>query len=455
MKKRNLVLLTALAAAFASSSAFATVNFADGTGAAAFAKELTYSDATPLVGNGSGDTSMSGALGFGVSDGATRYIRISYGNAVLDGTAGILSVTDAGAAPTTVNGVIVQGGGAGDNFVIYQFTATTTDFTAASTIAIADAAGYRVTSTAAPVTASYKLHETAVDAVNGTNALSSKDATLATFSTALKYAVTTGTAQAIVADAFKKFTGSAFTASLGTVDYGVNAVKKHDGAAVTLTQLVAATTAIEVTGDFGAAGSVFLATTAGDGACTLSVGGSINPAKTVASIVVDTTPYNKDICYTVTGTVAVPAQTVNQALNLTAAAGSGVVDTTSGVLGTITHDGAETWALNITSPDNGDATFVRVSNTSATAHGLVTATLVGQDGATLGSGTLVADLLAGATSVLSSSDIATAMGVATWTGRAKLHIVAEIPATALRVQNLIRSNGVLTNLGGDTSTNNN
>jgi hypothetical protein len=123
--------------------------------------------------------------------------------------------------------------------------------------------------------------------------------------------------------------------------------------------------------------------------------------------------------------------------------------------GTIVRDGAETWALNITNPTAVDASFVRISNVG-TDHGMVKGTLYSEAGGTpLGSGTLIADMVAGSTTVLSAAQIATAMGVTTWTGRAKLQIIGEVNKNSLRVQSLIRSNNTLINMGGDTSTNNN
>lgn len=464
MSINKLVIKTSVAAVAAvfAGSAFAAVDYNANTGAVKFASELTYNNATPLVG-AAGDTDLTGLLGFGVSAGATRYIRISYGNAVLDGTAGALDV--AGDA-----GVIVQGGAAGDNYVIYQFTAIADrDQNAAVTIA-GPIAGFRVTSTGAPVTVSYKLHETAVDAVNGTNPLSSAPANLATFAPGLVYTVTTGSRTATVADAFKLFGGAVAPETtsrveLGQVNYSADATAmKHDGAAVTLAQLVAATTNIVVTGDFGAADTVVDGGISldPDGVCNNDgdeVAGVLNPGKTSATITVDTTEYATGaICYMVTGAAAIPAQTVNQTLDLTAAAGSSVSDTAAAKLGDILHDGAQTIALNVTSPDNADQTYVRISNVSGTAHGKVTGTLYAQDGSMIGAEDtlLVADLLARQTEVLSAAQLATKFGVTTWTGRAKLVIVAEIPASALRVQNMIRTaNGTLVNVGGDTSTNNN
>lgn len=454
---KNLMLkatVAAIATAFAG-GAFATVDMQAGTGAVKFASELVYDDTNPLVGDGAGQTSVNSILGFGVSTGATRYIRLSFGNATLDGAAGALQVA------ATDNGTIVQGGAAGDNYVIYQFTASA-NRAAGDAVVISDPAGFRITSNGSPVTVTYRLHETAVDAVNNTNALySAGPVNLVTFSPGLKYTITPGSSIANVTDGFKKFctttacTATTLVRSIGVVDYGTDAaVVRRDGTAVSLGDLVAATTKIVVTGDFSAANGneVYMGAT-NDGACALGIAGTLNTGKTSADIIVDTTAYNRDICYEVDGTTVLPAQSVMQSLDLTAVANTTVADTASALLGTITRNGASTTALNVTDPANADQTFIRITNLGSTT-GKITGTLIGQDGAILGTAdtTLVAAAGPRSTTVFSASQLATAFGVTGWTGRAKLTIIGEFPAGTLRVQNLIRvPNGTLVNVGGDTS----
>jgi hypothetical protein len=452
--------VAAVAAAFAGSAA-AAVNLQTGAGSVAFASELVYSTANPLVG-GAGQLALTGNLGFGVSIGATRYIRLTLGNATLGGASGALTVV---CGATTNTGTIVQGGAAGDNYAIYQFTAATENCTPTAAVSVANPASLRVASNGTPVTVTYRLHETAVDAVNNTNALfSAGPVNLLTFAAGIKYTVTPRSVIANVQDGFRKFCASAadcstansvLTKAIGTVDYGVNTVNRRDGNAVTLADLVTAPTVITVNGDLSAAlaaGSVFLATAA-DGTCVSAVAGVLNAGKTSSNITVDTTAYNRDICYTVNGTTVIQAQTVNQLLDLTAAANTTSADTASAALGTITRNGASTTALNITNPANGDATFVRISNMGTTA-GKVTGTLYAEDGSVLGTAdaTLVATAGAKSTSIFSAAQLATAFGISTWNGRAKLVVIGEFPAGQLRVQNLIRTpNGTLVNVGGDTS----
>lgn len=453
---KNLMLKTtiaAVAAAFAG-TAFAAVNLQDGTGVVKYASELAYTDTTPLVG-AAGQLQVTGNLGFGVSSGATRYIRLTFGNAVLDGAAGALTGPDAG--------TIVQGGAAGDNYVIYQFTATVDRAPTAVVTTGDSAAGYRVTSNSSPVTVTYSLHETAVDAVNNTNPLfNAGPVNLATFAAGLAYTVTPRTATAEVTTGFKNFVavapGTTTLSRIGTVNYGTGAavLNGYTGAGILLTDLVTAATKITVTGDFSAAaaaGDVFLAAT-NDGTC--ADGGlaeTLNAGKNSVDVPVGTTAYDRDICYLINGTTVLNTQTINQMLDVTAVAGVSVSDTAASTLGNIARNGASTTALNITAPDNSDQTFVRISNLGGTT-GKITGTLVGQDGTILGTAdtTLVAAAGPRSTHVFSATDLASAFGVLSWTGRAKLVIVGEFPAGQLRAQNLIRvPNGTLVNVGGDTS----
>lgn len=458
---KKLVLKTTIAAvatAFAG-SAFAIVDLSSGAGVVKFANELTYNNATPLVGNGT-QMDAGGTLGFGVSTGATRYIRIAFGNATLDGAAGPLVVAGADL------GTIVQGGAAGDNFVIYQFTATA-NRTAADSVFIGQAAGYRVTTAGSPITATYTLHETAVDATAGTNSLFTQGpVSIATFAPGLAYSVTPNTSIASVADGFKKFctsaacTATTFTVPLGAVSYGTDGAvfNGYTGAAVALADLVTAATKITATGDFGAAVALYL--DANDACATPVVAGALNTGKTAADFAVGTTSFTPaNVCFVVNGTTVLQAQTVNQVLDVTAntAGGSTAADTASAVLGTIIRNGASTTALNITDPANGDQTFLRISN-MGTVAGKVTGTLFAQDGTQLGAAdvVLVASAAAKSTTVLSAADLAAKFGVTGWAGRAKLVVIGEFPAGQLRVQNLIRTpNGTLTNVGGDTSGNGN
>jgi hypothetical protein len=260
---------------------------------------------------------------------------------------------------------------------------------------------------------------------------------------------------------------------LGTLDYQLAETVpfKLDGTVIGLDNLMAvgaSGTKLVVTGDFAAARDidgaldktmVFMAANAA--ACLTGAGAVASDTLTATTATFrvgnTATSAKPQLCYTVNGTTGVPAKVYSAVLNAVALDDTvyAVSNITGLAAGEIVHDGSETVALNVTSPDNVDVTYLRVNNVSTTAHGPVTAKLIGQDGVEIGNGTLVSDLTAGATSVFSSQQIADIMNVTSWTGRAKLYITAEIPAGSLRVQNLIRTNNVLTNMGGDTSTNKN
>lgn len=452
-------LVVAVATTFAA-SAYAAVDVNLGTGAVKFASELTYSSATPLVG-AAGQMSVTGKLGFGVSANATKFIRLTLANGTFKTAAGALSV----ACATTVAGTIVQGGGVGDNYVIYQFTAPTGDCTQAAIWTVGDsAAGYIVASNASPVTVRYNLHDTAVDAVNQTNSLfAAGPVSLITFGPALNYALTPNTSTAEVTSGFKNFTAaspSTTLAKIGGITYGVTGAFKHNGTAAALVDLLSAAT-FTIAADLSATATVatdlFLDN---QNNCASSFAPFvINAGKTSATYSPNSTALTAgtNLCWKVTGTTVLNAQVFTSALTVTAQAGSTVAGVAAATVGTIVRNGASTIALNLPDQTNTDQGFVRISN-MGTGTGKITGTLFAQDGTQLGAAdvTLVASAAAKSTTVFSSADLATAFGVTGWAGRAKLVIIGEFPAGQLRVQNLVRaSNGTLVNVGGDTSGNGN
>ena len=93
---------------------------------------------------------------------------------------------------------------------------------------------------------------------------------------------------------------------------------------------------------------------------------------------------------------------------------------------------------NIPSPTNVDQPFLRFYNPSATT-GAVRGTLYDQTGAVLGTpnNILIASAAAKSVTVLAARDIATAFGVADWTGRAWMSVQADF--SGLQILNLIRS----------------
>jgi len=352
--KKFVLKATALAiGALVGGVAFADTNLDSGavSGTTAFANELNYNSAASGTSIAVAPV-VSSKLGFGVSGGQNRYIRVDLTNAKIAGADLTGASLAMAAAPAFANVTVVQGGAAGDDFVVFQVTANAAGHAASQTVNLT-LGDLDVTSTGANATVAYKLYETAVDAANKTaNTLYSKSGTLFSFAPALKFSLTTGTNTAAVEQSFKKFDGSSIStvlAKIGTVTYDVAALAKANGSAVALTDLVTGATKVVATGDFTAAGAdgVFLSNSA---ACaTTDVAGTLNGAKTSADLVVGTTAGTQgaanahyySLCYNVSGTVAVPVQTVKAALDLTAAAGATVSDVAAANAGDILHDGTE------------------------------------------------------------------------------------------------------------------
>ncbi|HET9579618.1 MAG TPA: hypothetical protein VFP44_17425, partial [Usitatibacter sp.] len=382
MKKFVLKSSVIAVAALFSSAAFAIVDINGDTGQVTYASELTYSATNPLVGDGAGQLAAATQLGFGVSTGQTRFVKVTLNNATFAGSAGGMAVTD---GTTTSVGTVVQGGTTGTNSVVYQFTAAT-NYTQGAAVIIGDpTGGLAVANNGSPVTISYQLFETATQAVAGTPSLASAGPTaLAKFGPGLNYTVTRGTATADVASGFKQFCANAtctppdtVVGDLGNIVYGVNAVNNRNGAAITLADLTTAATAIHLSGDFSAVGGV----TAGTAGCAgPAAPGAFTVAtnKQSASVTVGTSAATFDVCYVVNGTTVLSAQTVQQSLDVTPAnADVNISDTAAAPLGDVVRNGASTVALNVTDPANPDQTFIRITN-MGTLDGKVTGTLIGQ-----------------------------------------------------------------------------
>lgn len=354
MKKRNIVLNTAVAAAFVAmaNNAMATITLSDTT-----ADARTYASEIATNGMTISDTNLDArtVMGFGVSSGQTRYVRFDLTNGKF-ATQVVAADLDAGISPAgtsyTPGVAVAAGGSTSDSYVIFQVTADV-NYASSDSFSLSlgtGVGGVVVTAAGTDVGLTYALYETASDAVNNTSTgrLATQTETIAKFGAGLKYSVTTNTSTAIVADAYKKFTSSALTAKLGTVVYGVNTAYTGAGVLVATTDLVTAATKLVVAGNFGAAdttstpNSIWLNTTADDCASGAEAQGTLNTAKTSADVTIGTTAFATGaICYTVTGTTVVPVQTTTVALDLTAAAGSTAADVAAQTLGNIAHDGAE------------------------------------------------------------------------------------------------------------------
>lgn len=407
--KKYVIKATALAiGALVGGAAVASVNFSASPFVATtdtFASELNYAatTGTPI----SGLTSVKTKLGFGVSSGQTRFIRIDLNGAKLAvgaATAGANAAAGGSVANTLADGTtanafgnvaVVQGGNIGDTYVIYQVTGGTNGHAATDITTIVLPSLNVTNGNASAVNVTYALYADAVAAANQTagQTLSTQAGALFQFGTGVKFKVTTKTATATVADKYQKFGGSYGPVEVGQFDYGVvTGVSDATGAQVGLASLVGANTKVAFTGDFTFTQS---ATTAanlrlGDtGTCLNPVAlTSIATNMLSASYTLGTTPINKSLCVTndtVTNTtpVALTAQTFSvdfNPVNSSVGTGSTVTDPAATTLGAIARDGTTLTAPFVTI--HPDYLSRVVLNSSYGADAAVTASVTAENGVT-------------------------------------------------------------------------
>jgi hypothetical protein len=445
MKKICLNAVAIAVGALVAGSAFASVNLDTGTTTVKFAKELDYSAATGTTISG-GDV-VTTKLGFGVSTGQNRYVRFDFANAAISGTLDGSELTGLSGGSTVT---VVQGGQDGDSYVIYQITSGAGDAaTETLTFDINATSTLDVPSNSNTPTVTYGLYETAVNAVNKSTALYSANGTLFTFASGLKWNVTTDNNVADVANGFKKFdasttaiTGSNQVALVGTIDYGVNAsVKTADGATdVTLADLLTAAK-LTVAGDFTAAASThgLYVDQTGAGTCaTTSTDFTLNSGKTSGTITnLGTTAHTYDVCYKVTGSTVIPAETITAAMTPTAAAGATVANVAAATLGTITHNGTELEAPWFSLASGYISRFVLTNNYSADASYTATVTLENGKTCTAGSGQS-GTIVAGTTLVIDASTICSAITGGDGSQRASVSFTIAAPNDTIQgVYNIV------------------
>lgn len=433
--KATALAIGALVGGGASAAVTAVVDFESSTPTVNnYAKELPYSNALPLA--HTGGLNFSSKIGFGVSNGQTRYIRVDYTNAVLDAAhAGVIGtdieINNTNAANHTV--ALVQGGAAGESYVIYQITAGT-DLSAAAPVDV-KVPDLRVTSTGAPVQATFSLHETAVSAVAGSagaGKLYSKTANIATFGSGLAYALTANTTTASVEKSFQEFktTGStpgvsALKAKIGKVTYTAAAsTLRADGTQVVLADLVAAGTKLVVTGDFTAVAganlaaqktNVFLDNNDNCGVSTVATNAFVGTFAG-AEFVLDTDSATKNVCYTVAstsgaGTKEISAGSYTAGLTVTAATDTVTANVAAATLGSIDRDGTELHAPFATIYSGTGNRAVLTSTHTADAN--VAASVITETGVTCTGGTSTFSLKAGKQLFINASDVCPTLSTGT------------------------------------------
>lgn len=440
--KKFVIKATALAiGALVGGAAVASINLDTGAQTGTFAKELNYSSTAPGVAIAAGQT-ITTKLGFGVSGGQDRYIRIDLGGAKLATAAAGGNVVNGTLA--FANSVVVQGGAVGDSYVIYQVTAAGAGHAQSDSVVVTLPSLHVTNANASNVTTTYALYETAIAAVNNTTGtwLYRNSGDLVKFAAGLKWTLTTNTTTASVEKSFKEFTAATTTgltvpgptantktAKVGSFDYGVvTGVLNTAGVQVTMADLVAATTKATFTGDFGAAPSTTTSVgTSTDGCATIGGFLTLNTAKTSADLTLNTTATAADLCYVVNGTTVLPAQTVNAALSVTAAAAANTGSVAAAAIGFIDRDGTELQAPFVTIHPDYLSRIVLTSTHSADSA--VEFSAITEDGVTVPTINAAATLKAGKQLVVNVKDIVPALSAGT-----RLAIRATIAAPNSKIQ---------------------
>lgn len=430
------MLITAVAAALAAGmgTAQATVNLDLDTGTEDFAEEIAIAPGTGTTLTNAGSI-LDVEVDYGFSQGATEtsYVRFDLGAGATFTAAPTYSV---GAAV-----VLPSQGGAGESFVIFSVAGAVLE-TELGTLIVNDVDVNAIQS----VSVDYGLYETGAGAGQQDQGQlrSGESGTLLRFATGLRLFPAPEFPERIDVTQGSLFFETSLgddKTTIGEVLFGTEFdVLWTNGLQVLLSDLVTTGTQFIVNGDLTAAQSVFFDFSS---SCNSPDQVADTFDATSATFTVDDTVQFPWICMEVDGVTPIVPTVFTGLYDVVAAAGSAVGDQEV-ELSELLKNGDSEVAYVITRPDAVDLTFLRVTNKTSQA-GAVFVTLYAQDGSILGTGgsTLIDPIGGNETVVLSSADIAAAVGVDTWPGRARAVIEAEVPDIA--VMNLVRTNDVLTN----------
>lgn len=385
MKKFLFSATTAAVLAALSSGASAVVNLDDGTGSVNYASQLVVAGTTALTG---GAADVSSTLGFGVSNGQTRFIRYDLTNAKFK--AAVVPGDLTGPASTKT---VAQGGAAGDSFVIFQISATA-DVPQTQTVTFASGSGAStglvIQSAGSAVQMAYSLYEDAPSAAAGGAAgrLNANFApqTVAGLVSGLSFTTVQNTTTVDVAAAtpYTRFIAgvggtSTTIAQIGTVkaDAATGVLDPATGLQVAYNKLVAAGTALVLKGDFGAAEAPSTAGTGVylgvDGGNCGTPGTAPTPATPVASASFATgaTPVlTRPLCFSVKAgnTIQIPTQSFTVEMKVTAAGGSTTTDQPAIGAGAFQRNGLVLkTAFAETTTASGVSSAIHLTNTTANA----------------------------------------------------------------------------------------
>jgi len=362
---KKILLSSAIAVALGTSGFAQAITLdSDSTDAISYASEITVDGTSGTALANSTNQELAAPLGFRIAAGANRFIRIDLGaDAEFDGT------------PTIVNSVPFQtdniaAGGAGESFVIFEVTGTSTSGNApAETVTVTPSTGITVFSESA-VTATYALFETGAAAANAGTSLSTKTDTVYKFASGLATDVEDASEKEIdVATNSTEFTTATVTDSpIAALSIGAaSGVLWTGGSAVTLSDMVTSATTLEVTGDFSAALDV-------NGVLDVTKVNLVNYGNvdtltaTKATFDLGTAALASVLTMTVDGTSTIAPISYTGLYNVTAASNSDLADKDLGTLSTLSKNGATANANLVLTPSTEGGVFknfIRVSNTSS------------------------------------------------------------------------------------------
>jgi hypothetical protein len=344
--------------------------------------------------------SASTPLGFGISPGVTRFIRIDIGNATF-AEAASTSFAPTAATPASVASApgsgglsgkvgfqesqLVSGGLSGGSSAIFQVQASWNGGQQLGDIVSFVLPPLVPTSTGSDVTATYQLFETAGAAVNNAanTALFTATGSAAKFSSGLSTTFTPAIAQATVSTSYKNWSTAASTVALGTFQIsGKTNVVNRAGAAASVTDFINGSgNSLVVTGDFTAAvaSGVYLSNSS---ACATGMGGiaALNATSTVAIIPfaasIASAPFTAaaTLCYKANSTTPILAGTYSAQPSLSFLS-SGVTTTqpTASSIGSVTRDGTTLQAPYIQTTHKIRFVLTNTSSTDAPYTAVTTA----------------------------------------------------------------------------------
>lgn len=423
---------TALAiGALVGGAAVASVNF---TGASVvttgtLASELNYTSTGAAV---SAQKDVVAKLGFGISAGQDRYIRIDLTGAKLAAAAAAGNVASAPALGAGT--AVVSGGAANDTFVIYQVNGAVGGNSANDVVTITLPNLYVTNENGASVNVTYALYETAVAAANAAagTSLYTKSGALLKFASGLDWVLTKQNNVVDVSTQFKKFTSASVSTTQAVIgQYSLAAaagVTNAAGAGVALADFADDAT-INFAGDFAAVGSTGSLKHSTNASCVGGTAMTLNTAKNAASFNITNAGGSGYLCMTIpaANATAIPAQTLTAALDLDPATGTTTADVAAAAIGTFTRNGTELQAPFATIHPDYLSRVVLTSQHSVDAP--FVATVIAEDGVACSNASFAGTLKAGKMLVINTKDICPSL--TNGTTRLAVNVVIDAPLSSV------------------------